>query len=52
MQVLELRDGCAICGDERGDSHEIAVDLVLPVAVADEVLVHAGVAIRRLGTQR
>jgi hypothetical protein len=52
MRVLELRDGCAICCDERGDSHEVAVDLVWPVAVADELLVHAGVAIRSLGTQR
>jgi hydrogenase maturation factor len=52
MRVLELADGSAICRDERGDSHEVAVDLVWPVAVADEVLVHAGVAIRHLGTQR
>jgi hydrogenase maturation factor len=52
MEVLELRDGSAICADEHGDSHEVAVDLVMPVAVADEVLVHAGVAIRHLGTQR
>jgi hypothetical protein len=52
MRVLELRDGCAICRDERGDGHEVAVDLVWPVAVADELLVHAGVAIGHLGTQR
>ena len=52
MRVLELAHDSAICRDERGDSHEVAVDLVWPVAVADEVLVHAGVAIRHLGTQR
>jgi hydrogenase maturation factor len=52
MRVLELRDGCAICCDERGVGHEVAVDLVSPVAVADELLVHAGVAIRHLGTRR
>ena len=52
MEVLELRDGFAICADERGDGHEVAVDLVAPVAVADEVLVHAGVAIRHLGGRR
>jgi hypothetical protein len=52
MRVLELRDACAICCDERGDSHEVAVDLVSPVAVADELLVHAGVAIGHLGPQR
>jgi hydrogenase maturation factor len=52
MRVLELGDACAICCDERGVSHEVAVDLVWPVAVADELLVHAGVAIRHLGAQR
>jgi hydrogenase maturation factor len=52
MQVLELRDGSATCTDERGGNHDVAVDLVLPVAVADEVLVHAGVAIRHLGGER
>jgi hypothetical protein len=52
MRVLELGRAGAICCDDRGDSHEVAVDLVWPVAVADEVLVHAGVAICHLGTQR
>jgi hydrogenase maturation factor len=52
MRVLELGEDWAVCTDERGDRHEIAVDLVLPVALADEVLVHAGVAIRHLGAQR
>ncbi len=52
MRVLALRGDCAICGDERGDSHEVAIELVAPVQVADEVLVHARVAIRHLGVTR
>ena len=50
MRVIELRDGNAVCADELRQRHRIAVDLIEPVAVGDEVLVHAGVAIRHLGT--
>jgi hydrogenase maturation factor len=47
MRVIELPrcDGIAICADESGAGHEVAVDLLEPVAVGDEILVHAGVAI-------
>ncbi len=50
MRVIELRDGNAVCADELRQRHRVAVDLIESVAVGDEVLVHAGVAIRHLGT--
>ncbi len=49
MRVLEPSDETAVCRDARGDAHQVAVDLVGPVARGDELLVHAGVAIRHLG---
>jgi hydrogenase maturation factor len=47
MRVVELRraDGVAICSDEAGVAQEVAVDLLQPLALGDEILVHAGVAI-------
>jgi hydrogenase maturation factor len=47
MRVVELAraDGIAICTDEAGADHEVAVDLIESLAVGDEILVHAGVAI-------
>jgi hydrogenase assembly chaperone HypC/HupF len=45
MRVLELADDAAVCVDQRGERHEVAVDLVGPVSPGDRVLVHAGVAI-------
>lgn len=47
MRVAELPrvDGIAICTDEAGAVHEVAVDLLEPLAIGDEILVHAGVAI-------
>jgi hypothetical protein len=48
MRVIELADATAVCADEAHDLHEVAIDLVAPVAAGDQVLVHAGVAIRRL----
>lgn len=45
MRVLELRDQVALCVDERGARHEVAVDLIAPVKEDQHVLVHAGVAI-------
>jgi hydrogenase assembly chaperone HypC/HupF len=45
MQVVALQDGAAACVDEQGERHEVAVDLIDPVAPGDRVLVHAGVAI-------
>jgi hydrogenase maturation factor len=45
MRVLEARDdGTALC--EGGT--EVMTDLVGPVAVGDELLVHAGVALARV----
>jgi hypothetical protein len=49
MLVVECRDTGTVCEDDHGDRHEVATDLVAPVGVGDQVLVHAGVAIRRLG---
>jgi hypothetical protein len=43
--------GNAICTDADRARHEVAVDLVGAVAPGDELLVHAGVAIRHLGPQ-
>ncbi|HUO69251.1 MAG TPA: HypC/HybG/HupF family hydrogenase formation chaperone [Solirubrobacteraceae bacterium] len=48
MRVIELRDDEAVCADELRTRHRVAIDLVGPVAVGDEVLVHAGVAIGHL----
>ena len=52
MRVIELHDEIAICADEDRARHRIATDLVAPVAIGDEVLVHAGVAIAHLGARR
>jgi hydrogenase maturation factor len=52
MRVLSnLPDGVAICETfERMPTREqVAIDLVGPVGSGDEILVHAGVAIARLG---
>jgi hydrogenase maturation factor len=49
MRVVELRDGTAVCADEQRARHSVAVDLVEPVTIGDELLVHAGVAIGHLG---
>jgi hydrogenase maturation factor len=48
MRVIELRDGTAVCADQERARHHVAVDFVEPVAIGDELLVHAGVAIRHL----
>lgn len=51
MRVVEPRhaEGLATCvdGEERG--WEVQTDLVGQVAIGDELLVHAGVALVRLG---
>jgi len=49
MTVIELRDGDTVCADQQRARHDVAVDLVAPVAIGDELLVHAGVAIKNLG---
>jgi hydrogenase assembly chaperone HypC/HupF len=48
MRVIELRDGTAVCADEERKRHKIDIELVAPVAIGDELLVHAGVAIVQL----
>ena len=45
MRVLEAHGGTAVCLDEHGARHEVAVELIEPVAPEQRVLVHAGVAI-------
>jgi hydrogenase expression/formation protein HypC len=49
LRVVALAGGDAVCRDACGAEHRVAVDLVEPVAAGDDLLVHAGVAIRRLG---
>jgi hypothetical protein len=48
VAVIVTDDQTALCADPDGVVHSVAVDLVAPVAVGDELLVHAGVAIRNL----
>jgi hydrogenase maturation factor len=46
MRILSVREDSALCQDADGAKHEVAVELVQPVSTGDEILVHAGVAIR------
>jgi hydrogenase maturation factor len=48
MRVIELHGATALCADEHRERHQVAVDFVEPVGVGDQLLVHAGVAIRHL----
>ncbi len=54
MRVLARADGSgqATCLDEDGAEQSVAIDLVEPVAVGDDILVHAGVAIAHMGRCR
>ena len=45
MRVLEVDRAGAVCADEDGDVHSVAIDLVDGVTEGATVLVHAGVAI-------
>ncbi len=48
MRVLEVQpDGLARCEADGAES-DVMVDLVAPIAIGDNVLVHAGVALARL----
>jgi hydrogenase maturation factor len=49
MRVTRVADGLALCEDVGGDEREVEVGLVEPVAAGDRVLVHADVALVRLG---
>jgi hydrogenase maturation factor len=46
MRVLSVGEAAALCEGPDGTKHEVAVELVAPVSAGDELLVHAGVAIR------
>jgi hydrogenase maturation factor len=46
MRILSVGEDSALCEDTEGARHDVAVELVQPVSAGDEVLVHAGVAIR------
>ncbi len=50
MQVLKVDDrrGLALCLGEDGGKTTVEIELVLPVAPGDELLVHAGTALVRL----
>ena len=48
MRVVQEREGLALCVDERGEQHEVAVDLIERAVAGDRILVHAGVAIGAL----
>lgn len=48
MRVLEVGDGAAVCADDDGERHEVAIELVEYVERGSHLLVHAGVAIGRL----
>lgn len=50
MRVVCSEGSSAVCVDDGSRSHEVAIDLVGPVTVGDGLLVHAGVAIRHLGS--
>ncbi len=41
--------GLAVCADEAGREETVEIVLVAPVAVGEELLVHAGTAIARTG---
>jgi hydrogenase maturation factor len=49
MRVLRAGEDLAECRDDAGELHQVMVDLVAPVGSGDTVLVHAGVAIGRVG---
>lgn len=51
LEVVALNAGpIAVCRDERGAQEEVDVSLVDDVAEGDRLLVHARVALARLGS--
>jgi hydrogenase expression/formation protein HypC len=52
LTVVEAAEHDARCRDEDGREEIVAVDLVGAVAPGDRLLVHAGVALERLPTER
>ena len=53
MRVVAIDEprSLALCGDERGARLSIGVALLMPVAVGEVLLVHAGIAIARADAQ-
>jgi hydrogenase maturation factor len=49
MRVTVCAGATAVCVDEHDAEHEVMVELVAPANAGDQLLVHAGVAIARLG---
>lgn len=47
--LVDTGRGLALCRDARDRRESVEIALVEPVAVGDEVLVHAGTAIAHLG---
>jgi hydrogenase maturation factor len=46
--AIDADRGLALCIDDAGARHTVETDLVAPVGLGDEVLVHAAVALARL----
>jgi hydrogenase maturation factor len=53
MRVLrdDAARGLALCADDAGAHHTVETALVAPVEPGDALLVHAGVALVRLGAE-
>ncbi len=48
MRVVQARPDIAVCIDDHGALHEVAIELVDTVSVGTRLLIHAGVAIASL----
>ncbi|MGI8726264.1 MAG: HypC/HybG/HupF family hydrogenase formation chaperone [Solirubrobacterales bacterium] len=53
LEVVQVDDdrGLGLCRDGEGRTETVEIALVLPVAVGDELLVHAGTAISHLSRE-
>ena len=49
MRIVRVDGDLAVCAQDGRTTEAVAVDLVAPVSRGDRVLVHAGVAIGRVG---
>jgi hydrogenase maturation factor len=50
VELIDEDRGLALCADGDGRRSSVEIALVAPVAPGDELLVHAGTAIARAGT--
>lgn len=48
VRVISIKGDDALCEDAAGNRAEIAVELVVPVAVGETLLTHGGVAIGKV----